>query len=149
MVLLALDVGEKKIGLAKTDPLGVGVWPLPIFWRQSLEFDFQFLTNLIREHAITGLVVGLPCLADATEGDQARKVRRFIQSLQRFLKQQGETVGCEWINERLTTWEARQHLQGMKRREKKKRIDSVAACLMLEEYLNNRMPSQALEGGES
>jgi putative Holliday junction resolvase len=154
--ILALDVGEKRIGLAISE--GLGVWPLKTLLRKNLEEDLAELIKIIKEEATQTLVVGLPYNMDGTEGAQAKKIRNFISQLKNLLikeshqrqkRGEGEAPSAlpmegatrapmiEWSDERLTSWEAEQRLTqgGLKGKKRKKKVDELAACLILEDYL--------------
>jgi len=137
MPLLALDIGEKRIGLAATDEIGVGVWPQGILVRTDLESDLREISKKLRAFSAETLVVGLPLNMDGTEGPQAKKVRRFVTELEKYLKKEGLSFSIAWCDERLTSWEAEQRLseRGLKGKKRKAKVDTLAACLILEDYL--------------
>lgn len=135
MKILALDVGEKRVGIATSDALGVGVWPQKTFLRQGSENDFEKLAELIEEQEPQLIVVGLPLNMNGTEGPQAKKVRQFVTALQKKI-----SVEVQYCDERLTSWEAESRLaeKGIKGKKKKEEVDSLAACLILEDYLRSK-----------
>lgn len=137
MRILALDVGEKRMGLAQTDELGVGVWPQATYHRRGLQEDLDFLVQKIEEAKIQILVVGLPYNMDGSEGSQAKKVRHFASELEKQFAQKKLSISIKWCDERLTSWEAEQRLteKGLKGKKRKQQVDSMAACLILEDYL--------------
>lgn len=128
---LALDVGDRTIGVAVSNPLG---WAAPVITlqRRSLDRDLDRLRALVEEHRPTRLVVGLPLNMDDTEGPRAARTRRFAEAI-------GERLGLPVVlwDERLSTFEADQRLQeaGVRPRERKAVIDMVAAQVILEDYL--------------
>ncbi len=140
MKIVALDVGEKRIGLAATDELGVGVWPQEPFLRQKKEIDFENLVERIKGLAPQLLVIGAPYRMDGTEGSAYQKTQNFIKKLRSFLEKQKIQIPIEICDERLSSWEAEQRLvnQGFKGKEKKKRVDSRAACIILEDFLSQK-----------
>ena len=140
MKFLALDVGEKRVGIATSDPLGVGVWPQKTFYRQGTDQDFEKLAELIEEQGLQALVVGLPLNMNESEGPQAKKVRQFIEKLQIQMKQRNLTLPVYWQDERLTSWAAEEKLveKGIRGKKKKEEVDSMAACLILEDYLRSK-----------
>lgn len=140
MKILALDIGDKRIGIATSDILGVSVWPQKKFLRQNIEQDFEKLAERIEEHEPEVIVVGLPVNMDGSEGPQAKKVRQFIAQLEKKLSEiLSKSFSIEWVDERLSSWDAENKLRekGLKGKQVKEAVDSVAACLMLEDYLNN------------
>ncbi|MFO1518178.1 MAG: Holliday junction resolvase RuvX [bacterium] len=140
MRCLALDVGEKRIGLATSDELGMGVWPQATLQRKGREEDLEALIQVIQDRSIQMLVVGLPYNMDGTEGPQARKVKSFVSQLKQALERKGIALPIEWCDERLTSWEAEKRLseKGKKGKKRKEEVDAMAACLILEDYLERK-----------
>jgi putative Holliday junction resolvase len=103
--------------------------------------DAQQIAALVREHAFSEVVVGLPLLLDGSRGPRAEKVLEFVERLRRVLK-----VPVLTRDERLTTREAGERLAeaGVRRRARKERLDQAAACLILQELLDER---KAAAGG--
>jgi len=96
--ILALDVGDKRIGLAITDPLGLTAQPLFTLHRTTLCADLKAIARFIRQHNVTTVVVGNPLHADGTPSAQAAKAQAFAKELER------EHPGLEHhlLDERLT-----------------------------------------------
>ena len=80
--ILALDVGDRRIGLAITDPLGLTAQPLFTLHRTTLRADLKAIARFIRQHNVTTLVVGNPLHADGTPGAQAAKAQAFAKALE-------------------------------------------------------------------
>lgn len=138
MKILALDIGDKRIGIATSDILGVSVWPQKKFLRQNIEQDYEKLAERIEEHEPEVIVVGLPVNMDGSEGPQAKKVRQFIAKLEKKMSEiLSKSFSIEWVDERLSSWDAENKLRekGLKGKQVKEAVDSAAACLMLEDYL--------------
>jgi putative Holliday junction resolvase len=144
--VLAVDYGRARIGLALASAEARLARPLATLERINRNEDMRRLRELVRKHAVKQLVVGLPLLLDGTRGEMAEEAERFAQ---RARKQIG--VPVEMVDERLTSWEAERLLEeefGKKYRdetEKKKKatdekptVDSVAAAVILREYLANQ-----------
>lgn len=131
MILMGLDVGERRIGVAVSDPLGKTAQPLATIQRDETVVD-QVL-GLVRESGAERLVVGLPLLMDGSEGEQARLVREFARTLAPTLD-----VPIYFVDERLTTREAEAVLSrgGVKRGQRKEASDRVAAALILRAYMD-------------
>ncbi|MBX3729114.1 MAG: Holliday junction resolvase RuvX [Candidatus Sumerlaeia bacterium] len=127
--LLALDVGDRRIGVAVSES-GVIAKPLGAVERTGRKATLDALEALVRQYDVRRAVVGLPLLEGGVAGEQAEKTRAFVRSLQRRLP--GLEV-VEW-DERHTSSEAREIL-GPGRLEPG-RIDSVAAAVILQEYLD-------------
>ena len=131
--LLGLDFGEKYIGVAISDGLGITAQGLGRIERSNPQADLDKIRMLIKEHRVEKLIVGLPRKMDGTQGTQAGIVMSFIEELRRAL-------GLEVVpwDERLTTVEAERAMIGGKlRRKKRKRIiDKLSAVLILQSYLD-------------
>lgn len=138
MKLLALDVGEKRIGLAKNDGLGIGVWPLQTLLRKNLEKDLDFIFEILQEDQIEKIIVGLPLSMNGTESQQTQKVRAFANQLKKFLHQKKQPLVVEFWDERLSSWEAEENLiySGIKIKKNKGLLDAEAACVILKDYLS-------------
>ena len=142
--LLGLDVGEKTIGTAISDENGVMAFPCEtILRKEGWRRDMAALRELVVQNQIVEIVVGLPLMMDGRPGIQAEKVGAFVAVLRRSVR-----VPIIMQDERLSTREAdRLLLQANLNREERKRfVDSVAACLLLQAYLDSR-ESDADESG--
>jgi len=133
--ILALDVGEKRIGLAVSDPLGITAQGLGVLIRQSLETDLARLQEVAREWHVQEIVVGLPRHMDGRPGEQAEAILELGRTL-------GAALGvpvATW-DERLTTVEAERVLleADLSRRRRRRVVDQVAAVLILQSYLEYR-----------
>lgn len=130
--------------------------PLGTLERINRNEDMRRLRELVREHGVRQIVVGLPLRLDGTRGEMAEEAARFGQRVQ---KQFGLPV--EMVDERLTSWEAERMLEeqqgrtlhspsGKKHRKEKERlgVDAMAAALILKEYLDRRQSAQAVEKAE-
>jgi putative Holliday junction resolvase len=144
--ILALDYGRARIGMAIADPETALPHPLGTLDRINRNEDMRRLRELVREHAVRQIVVGLPLRLDGTRGDMAEEAARFGQ---RVHKQFGLPV--EMVDERLTSWEAERLVEehqgrtihapaGKKHKKEKEKmgVDAVAAALILKEYLDRR-----------
>jgi len=134
--LLGLDLGEARIGLALSDPLGLTAQPFETLERVGARRDLQRLVELIRERGVTTVVVGLPLRLSGEEGPAAKSARSFARRLAGRL----EGVDVELWDERLTTALAeRTMISGRVRRARRReRVDTVAAALILQSYLDAR-----------
>jgi putative Holliday junction resolvase len=147
--ILAVDYGRARIGLALADSETRMPHPLSTLERINRNEDMRRLRELVREHGVKQIVVGLPLRLDGTRGDMAEEVERFAQ---RVRKQIG--VPVELVDERLTSWEAErlmEELQGRfisaeklggnkkpKNVQAKMTVDAVAAAVILKEYLDRQ-----------
>ena len=132
MRVIALDVGEKRIGVAASDPLGRTAQPL-----ETIKRDERFaerLEKLITELGAERLIVGLPLSMDGSEGAQAGAVRRFVKEIEGKLK-----IPVTFLDERLSSREANSLIaEGGRRPGREWGVtDRVAAALILRAYLDS------------
>jgi putative Holliday junction resolvase len=133
--VVAFDVGDRRIGVALSDPLGYTAQPLFTMHRTNHRADMKSIARLLRKHAVAEAVVGNPLHMSGDQSPQAAKAQQFAEELRaRF----GLTVHL-W-DERLTTTEAHRHLDagGHAGRERTQIIDQVAAVLILQSFLDAR-----------
>lgn len=136
--ILSLDVGDKRIGVAVSDPFNSYAMPLKTYFRTGeLLADAKALAALAESEGVGEIILGLPLNADGTAGIQAQKTERFFKALQAQTK-----IPIRLEDERYTTREARRDLMEMgistKRDKKNKAVDSLAAAYILESYLAKR-----------
>ena len=130
--VLALDVGEKRIGVALCDETQTLARPLLTLERVSKKEDFARLAALCSEHAIEKVIVGLPKTLRGEDGPQAQRVRRYTAELQAALN-----LPIEFWDERFSTIEARDLMAAAGRKlSSKGEIDAIAATVILQEYLD-------------
>jgi putative holliday junction resolvase len=130
-VILSLDVGDARIGLAKGETGSSFAFGRGFMTRTKLSEDIQALKNLMEQEKAELLVLGLPRSKDGSDSPQTQKVRAFAKELEKA----GVTVVLE--DERFTTRLASQHLRDLPKhkRQEKGRLDEAAAILILESYL--------------
>jgi putative Holliday junction resolvase len=130
---LGLDIGDKRIGVALSDPGGILASPFTIVNRTDDRADVEAIINIVNQQGVKQIVVGLPRSMDGSIGGQAEKVKSFAQKL----SSQTE-VPLEFRDERLTTVSAKRLMQsaGRKKTDKKARDDAIAAALILQSYLD-------------
>ena len=131
-VLLGLDVGDVRIGIAVSDVLGSGAHPLCTLTRTNRQRDITAIGDLVSIHEVERIIIGLPISLDGTVGTQAEKVQKFGNRLAKGLK-----VPVEFLDERFTTSEAEEILDrvNIDPKERKKVIDQISAVIILDEYL--------------
>jgi putative Holliday junction resolvase len=139
---MGLDVGEKRIGVALSDPLGIIASALTVVGRKTEEAALKQIIELVRENEVERIVVGLPRSLDGSLGRQAQAVQSFVGLLEK-----GTQLSVVTWDERLSTVAAERALleMGMKRDKRKKRRDSLAASFILQGYLDserNRISGQ-------
>ena len=131
---LGLDPGERRIGIALSDPLGIIAHPLVVVDRRA-EDAIARISDLCAEHEVGTIVVGLPVSLSGEEGEAAAKARLFADQV-------GKATGCEMVfyDERFTTVQAEAALleSGMRRRQRRERVDKVAAAMLLQGFLDSR-----------
>jgi putative Holliday junction resolvase len=136
--VLGLDVGERRVGIAISDPTGTVARPLQALVRGSREEDFAAIAALVVEHDVGLVVVGRPLSLDGTEGPQARRVARYAEALAARLP-----VRLVSWDERFTTVEAEEILRqsrskrDMRRARTAGELDAVAAAVILQGYLDS------------
>ena len=133
--ILALDVGEKRIGLAVSDPLGITAQGLEVLVRRDPETDLARLLEVARKWGVQEIVLGLPRHMDGRLGQAAPKILELARELSAALGVKVTT----W-DERLTTVEAERVLiqADVSRRRRRQVVDQLAAVLILQGYLDHR-----------
>ena len=132
---MAFDIGDKRIGVAVSDPFNTYALPSLTYVRKSFKEDVRALLDIAKEKGATKIVCGLPVNFDGTPSVQTQKTQRFIDAL----KDAADIpVVCE--DERFTTQMAHETLisEGMRREKRKSYVDALAAANILDGYLNKR-----------
>jgi len=132
--IMALDVGDSRIGVALSDPLEMLASPLTIIKRLNEASDVQNIVNLMNKHKAGRLIVGLPLSLSGETGMQAEKVKTFADKLASVL-----SVPIEMVDERFSTVTAREYMRetGKKKDRFNKKDDAVAAAVILQSYLDD------------
>jgi putative Holliday junction resolvase len=133
MRTLGVDYGEKRVGLALSDPAGRVAVPLSIVERRDDRSLARSLARLCRAEGVERIVVGQPLGADGTIGAAAQRTARFAERLAR-----ATGLPCTLIDERLTSHEAAERLRqaGVGPRGRRQALDAVAAQILLQEALD-------------
>ena len=138
---LGLDVGDRWIGVALSDPLGILASPLTRIERTDDDAAIEAIAGLVRKHEAKLLVAGLPYSLDGSVGPQAVRVQEFLRRL-------ADSVGVpvETADERLSTVSAVQGMieAGVSREKRKGMVDAAAAALILQWHLD-RLRREAAE----
>jgi putative Holliday junction resolvase len=136
--ILGIDYGERRVGLALSDPTATIASPLPTLKRRKGKRPpVAPVARLVEEHEVEEIVVGLPLTLEGEDSDWTREVRRFGEAL-------GERVGLPvaFQDERMTSVRAERAVRSLglskEKREEKERIDAAAAVLILQAYLDSR-----------
>ena len=134
--ILALDVGEVRIGLAYSDTLGISANPLETYKVKHNDSDLAYIADVVKKLDIGKIVIGLPLNMDGTEGPRVERTREFADSLSKIVD-----LPIEWQDERLSSVTAEDALieQGVRREKRKTVIDKVAAVVILRAYLDRTL----------
>lgn len=134
MKILALDVGNKRIGTAYSDELGMFAHPLKTVHRKGIKRDIEAIAEIVRDQNISLVLVGLPKNMDDSVGFQGEKTVKFGEILKVELG-----VEVVYWDERLSTQAAKEIMlkNGIKQENRKNIIDTVAAVVILENYLDS------------
>ncbi|HEX8703223.1 MAG TPA: Holliday junction resolvase RuvX [Myxococcaceae bacterium] len=137
MRTMGLDVGTKTIGVAVSDGLGLTAQAITTVRRTNIKADLAALADLVREHEVTRLVVGLPLNMDGSEGPRAEASRKFADTASQSLG-----VPVEFWDERLSTVAAERTLleADLTRAKRRQVIDQVAAQFILQGWLDAHRP---------
>ena len=141
--ILGIDPGEKRIGLALSDPTEFLATPLRVIEARGPAHAASEIAAACREHGVAAVVVGLPRRTDGTEGPSAQKAREFAERVRA-----ATGLPVDLWDERFSTVTAQQALiEGGARRERRKElVDKLAAQIMLQNYLDARAAARG-EGG--
>ncbi len=132
---MGLDVGDKRIGVAISDPLGILSTAFTTIERKNNESEFARILSITKDHQIGRIIVGLPRLLDGGLGTQAEKTQDFVDKLARLTE-----VPIEMFDERLSTDLAGDLLReaGRNYKEIRRKKDEAAAALILQWYLDEK-----------
>ncbi|RME37999.1 MAG: Holliday junction resolvase RuvX [Thermoflexia bacterium] len=144
MRVLALDIGDRRIGIAVSDPTGLIARPLRVLERRSKKEDFAVLSSLVSEYGVERVVVGRPLTPRGRVGQQARRAEGYAQALAEVL-----SVPVELWDERYTTVAAEEILRETRKpsaRREKRDVDAVAAAVLLQDYLSAHAQAKDVGG---
>ncbi len=133
--VLALDLGDRRIGVALSDPTIKIARPLLVIKRQSRLEDFTRLKEIVNSHSVEHLVIGLPVNLSGHEGQRAVWTRDYAAALSAFLQ-----IEAELWDESFSTKDAEDslRLRGISPKSQRSRIDAIAAALILQSYLDSQ-----------
>jgi putative Holliday junction resolvase len=134
MRILGLDIGDRRVGVAVSDPEEIIASPLTVITRDSDSATIEAIVRLVDQYSVKRIVVGLPYSLDGSVGIQASKVKDFVGKLS-----QRTTAGIELRDERLSTVAAQRLMRGAgnKKVRDKSRLDAAAAAFILQGYLDS------------
>lgn len=136
MRLLGIDYGERRIGVAVSDPLAITAQGVSVIERgESVKKDLELIQKIIHNYEVDGIVLGLPKNMNGTEGPAAEKARNFGK----LLEEKSSLKVIYW-DERLSTSSAQRVLidADISRRKRKANVDMLAAVIILQNYLDSR-----------
>lgn len=133
MKLICFDIGDKRIGVACSDPFMSMALPQKTYWRKNFKKDIEYLANLAKEKGATRIVCGLPLNFDGSVAPQTEITLSFIEALK-----SATDIEIVTNDERFTTKLATRDLilANVRREDRKNYVDSVAASYILEDYMN-------------
>ena len=133
--MMALDVGDKKIGVAISDALLLTAQSRPTLRRTTVTKDIEALRRLAEENEVHEIVVGQPLHMSGAESPQSQKVAKFAETVREALG-----IPISFWDERLTSFAAEQHLEelGLDWRQRRQQVDKIAAMIILQNYLDSR-----------
>ena len=132
---MGLDVGDKTIGVALSDPLFISAQPLETIKRTKASKDIDRLVEIVNDYEVSTIVVGLPKNMNNSIGPQSMKVMSFVDLMKKRID--NEII---YQDERMTTLQSERVLIDMnvRRENRKKYIDKIAAAFILQTYLDRR-----------
>ena len=137
---IGLDVGDRTIGIAVSDPLGITAQGITILERIGIRKDAGKVIDYIKEYDCDTVVIGLPLNMDGSDSEQTEKVRQFRTMLENKMRSTGmKEIKVVWQDERLTTVQAERVMIDAKVRRKKRKqvIDKQAAVIILQTNLDS------------
>ena len=134
MRILGVDYGDKRIGLALSDALGIVAGPVGTYEARGMRKDIDYIAALAKEKQAEAIVLGLPVNMDGTHGERAEKTKAFGRNLEKV-----SGLNVIYKDERLSTVSAEKSLieSNMRREKRKGVIDTVAAQIILQSYLDS------------
>lgn len=138
MRVMALDMGERRVGVALSDPTGTVARPLRTLQRASREEDFEAINELVDEYDVDLVLVGRPLTLRGEVGPQAQRVQRYAEALAETL-----SVPLKMWDERYSTTSAEQIMRENRPKKKRRRrgkpgVDAVAAAVILQAFLDSQ-----------
>ncbi|MCE1245855.1 MAG: Holliday junction resolvase RuvX [Firmicutes bacterium] len=139
--IMGIDVGEARVGVALSDPLGLTVRPLEPVTGEGRKVKIEKITKLVEKHSPDVIAIGFPLNMNGTKGPAARSVEKFMYYLKKVV-----TVPVIPIDERLTSWEAGEIMDnsGILKGDRKQKVDGIAAVLIVQKYLERRKTDESI-----
>ena len=135
MKILALDIGTVRIGIATSDIMEIIASAYEVYKRKFLKADVEHIATIVKDLAVGEIVIGLPLKMDGSEGQSVEMAREFGTELSKHV-----SVPIHYQDERLSTVTAQKILieSGMRREKRKDKVDSIAATIILQTYLDKK-----------
>ena len=135
MKIIALDIGTVRIGIATSDIMEIIASAYEVYRRKNLDSDVKYIAELVSKLDAGEIVIGLPLKLDGTEGQSVEMARNFGEKLAELTN-----VPIVYQDERLSTVSAQRILieSGMRREKRKDKVDSIAATIILQTYLDKK-----------
>ena len=149
MRVLAVDYGDRRVGLAVSDELGIAAHGLPTLQVKSRKEAVRAVVQAAKEQGVSRIVIGLPLNMDGTEGPRALVTREFGRDCEDALAVERCEIRVEMLDERLTTMRARAALreQGLRERKQRAKVDRVSATVLLQDYLAAQSATEGNDDG--
>lgn len=139
-IYLGLDIGDVRIGVAKSDRSGMFAHSYEVIDRNKVN-PYNRISEIIKEENISALIVGQPKTKDGTKAIQVEKVEKFINELKPLLP---DNFNIHYVDERYTTYEAEYYLKNFskkKGKDRRKVVDMIAATIILQNFLDKKSKS--------
>ncbi|MCI7401325.1 MAG: Holliday junction resolvase RuvX [Christensenella sp.] len=135
---LSIDLGEVRIGLAMSDSMGIIANGLETYQRKYIYKDIEYIAKLAMDNLVKCVVIGLPINMNGTRGERVEKSEQFASMLNDKFKELNYECKIDFQDERLTTVSSERVLieAGVRRENRKKVIDKMAATIILQTYLD-------------
>ena len=135
MKILALDIGTVRIGIATSDIMEIIASAYEVYRRKNTDADVKYVAELVQKLGAGEVVIGLPLKLDGTEGQSVEMAKAFGDALSKLVE-----VPIVYQDERLSTVSAQRILieAGMRREKRKDKVDSIAATIILQTYLDKK-----------
>ena len=135
MKILALDIGTVRIGIATSDIMEIIASAYEVYRRKYLKADVEHVAKIVSDLSVGEIVIGLPLKMDGSEGQSVTMAREFGDELSKIV-----SVPIHYQDERLSTVTAQKILieSGMRREKRKDKVDSIAATIILQTYLDKK-----------
>lgn len=132
--IIALDIGDARIGVAVSDPMGIIAQPVCFIKRIGYSKDIKNIQEIAKEYQTNTLLIGLPVLLSGEEGEQAQKTKLFADELKKY------GFDIMFQDERLSTKSANDILieGNMDRKKRKTNVDKIAAAIILQQWLDKQ-----------